>query len=114
MTRPILDLVAGARPNFMKIAPVYHALVAAGADLTPRIVHTGQHYDPNLSDVFFADLKLPAPDRHLEVGSGTPAEQTGRILEAYDRVLAKTPPALTLVVGDVNSTVGCGLAAIAE
>lgn len=107
-----IDLVAGARPNFMKIAPLYHALVRAQGAFTPRIIHTGQHYDANLSDVFFADLKLPHPDHHLGVGSGPTATQTARVMQAYDELLAKDPPAVTLVVGDVNSTVGCGLAAV--
>jgi UDP-N-acetylglucosamine 2-epimerase (non-hydrolysing) len=72
----VVDLIAAARPNFMKIAPLYHALKREPW-CTPRIVHTGQHYDPNMSDAFFRDLRLPAPDFHLEVGSGSHAEQTG-------------------------------------
>jgi UDP-N-acetylglucosamine 2-epimerase (non-hydrolysing) len=107
-----IDLVAGARPNFMKIAPVYHALVRAAGVFKPRIVHTGQHYDANLSDVFFADLNLPRPDFHLGVGSASVATQTARVTQAYDELLAKDAPGVTLVVGDVNSTVGCGLAAV--
>ena len=112
MAQRKMDLVAGARPNFMKIAPLYHALVRAGGPFTPRIIHTGQHYDANLSDVFFADLKLPRPDFHLGVGSGPTATQTARVMQAYDELLAKDPPAVTLVVGDVNSTVASGLAAV--
>lgn len=104
-----VDVVAGARPNFVKIAPLVRALRAAG--LPYRLVHTGQHYDPLLSDVFFAQLELPPPDLHLGVGSGSHAEQTARILTAYDAVLERDPPRATLVVGDVNSTLACALAA---
>jgi UDP-N-acetylglucosamine 2-epimerase (non-hydrolysing) len=111
-------LVAGARPNFMKIAPLFHALSArkemahaAGIDLRISIVHTGQHYDPNMSDVFFRDLGIPAPDRHLEVGSGSHAEQTAKIMVAFEKVLLEDPPDLVVVVGDVNSTVACSLTA---
>ena len=82
-----IDLVAGARPNFMKIAPVYHAMNRADSGFVPRMVHTGQHYDEKLSDVFFSDLGLPAPDVNLGVGSGTLSEQTARIMEAYEREL---------------------------
>jgi UDP-N-acetylglucosamine 2-epimerase (non-hydrolysing) len=81
MTPPI-DLVAGARPNFMKLAPVVRALRAHGASL--RIVHTGQHYDPSMNDVFFDELGIPAPDVHLDVGSGTHGAQTARIIERYE------------------------------
>jgi UDP-N-acetylglucosamine 2-epimerase (non-hydrolysing) len=112
MRSQTIDLVAGARPNFMKIAPLYHALKRAAGVFAPRIIHTGQHYDANLSEVFFADLNLPRPDHHLGVGSGAVATQTARVLQAYDELLAKDAPAITLVVGDVNSTVGCGLAAV--
>ncbi|MGB7216906.1 MAG: UDP-N-acetylglucosamine 2-epimerase, partial [Gammaproteobacteria bacterium] len=73
----LIDLIAAARPNFMKVAPLYHELAAQGW-CTPRIVHTGQHYDPNMSDAFFADLGMPPPHVHLGVGSGSHAEQTGR------------------------------------
>ena len=76
---PLVDLVAGARPNFMKLAPVVHAIKAAGA-LRYRIVHTGQHYDEAMTDVFFAELGIPKPDVHLEVGSGSHGAQTARIL----------------------------------
>lgn len=111
-------LVAGARPNFMKIAPVVRALSArkadaraSGADLRVRIVHTGQHYDENMSDVFFRDLSIPAPDRHLEVGSGTHAEQTAKIMVAFEKVLLEDRPDWVVVVGDVNSTIACALTA---
>ncbi|HEY7527834.1 MAG TPA: UDP-N-acetylglucosamine 2-epimerase (non-hydrolyzing), partial [Candidatus Deferrimicrobiaceae bacterium] len=111
-------LVAGARPNFMKVAPVHHALSARtepsrakGIDLRVSIVHTGQHYDANMSDVFFRELEIPAPDHHLEVGSGSHAEQTARIMIAFEKVLLEDRPDLVVVVGDVNSTVACALTA---
>lgn len=113
-----ISLVAGARPNFMKVAPIVHALNArkevaraAGLSLRVSIVHTGQHYDPNMSDVFFRDLGIPAPDRHLDVGSGSHAEQTAKIMVAFERVLLEDRPDLVVVVGDVNSTVACSLTA---
>jgi UDP-N-acetylglucosamine 2-epimerase (non-hydrolysing) len=105
-----IHLIAAARPNFMKVAPLYHALEADGV-FEPLIVHTGQHYDVNMSDAFFDDLGMPEPHFHLGIGSGTHAEQTAGIMVAYEKVLMKTPPALTVVVGDVNSTVACTIAA---
>src|SRR5678810_572903 len=96
-----VHLVAAARPNFMKIAPLYHAL-SAEPWCRPVIVHTGQHYDANMSDAFFRDLRLPAPDHHLEVGSGTHAEQTGRVMIEYGAVVARAAPDCIIVVGDVN------------
>jgi UDP-N-acetylglucosamine 2-epimerase (non-hydrolysing) len=107
----VIDLVAGARPNFMKLAPVVRAL-AARSDLRYRIVHTGQHYDEAMNDVFFAQLGIPAPDVHLEVGSGSHAVQTAKILERYEAHLLERRPAATVVFGDVNSTVACALAAV--
>ncbi len=106
----LIHLIAAARPNFMKIAPVYHALNKEQW-ASPIIVHTGQHYDLNMSDAFFKDLGLPEPDLHLGVGSGTHAEQTGHVMIAYEKVLLKTRPDLVIVVGDVNSTIACSLAA---
>ena len=106
----IIHLIAAARPNFMKIAPLYHALKKESW-AKPVIVHTGQHYDLNMSDVFFQDLNLPAPDIHLGVGSGTHAEQTGQVMIAYEKVLVEERPDLVIVVGDVNSTIACALAA---
>ena len=105
-----IHLIAAARPNFMKIAPLYHALKKEPW-AEPVIVHTGQHYDLNMSDVFFQDLMLPEPDIHLGVGSGTHAEQTGQVMMAYEAILMETHPDLVIVVGDVNSTVACTLAA---
>jgi UDP-N-acetylglucosamine 2-epimerase (non-hydrolysing) len=107
----IVDLVAGARPNFMKLAPVVRALSAARR-VVPRIVHTGQHYDAGMNQVFFEQLGIPAPEVHLEVGSGSHGAQTARILERYEEHLMGSRPAATVVFGDVNSTVACALAAI--
>lgn len=102
-------LVAGARPNFMKIAPLYWELSKPGSRLVPVILHTGQHYDDNMSDEFFRDLSLPSPDFHLGIGSGTHSQQTARIMEAFDRVLNESRPDAVIVVGDVNSTLACAL-----
>jgi UDP-N-acetylglucosamine 2-epimerase (non-hydrolysing) len=109
--KPVIDLVAGARPNFMKLAPVLRAVVEAGR-LEPRVVHTGQHYDAGMNAVFFEELGIPAPDVHLEVGSGTHGVQTARILERYEAHLIEARPTATVVFGDVNSTVACALAAV--
>lgn len=108
MPRQIVHLIAAARPNFMKVAPLWHALVADGT-YDVRLVHTGQHYDANMSDAFFRDLKLPEPHHHLGVGSGSHAEQTARVMLAYEPVVLKERPAWTIVVGDVNSTVAATL-----
>ncbi len=109
-----LILVAGARPNFMKVAPVLAELQKRPALFRPLLVHTGQHYDEQMSGVFFTQLGLPQPDAHLGVGGGTHGQQTGRILEAFERYLIELPehPAGVLVVGDVNSTLACALAAV--
>ena len=107
---PTIDLVAGARPNFMKLAPVVRAL-AQQPGLSFRIVHTGQHYDPAMNDVFFDELGIPTPEVHLEVGSGSHGVQTARIIERYEAHLLERRPAGTVVFGDVNSTVACALAA---
>lgn len=103
-------VVAGARPNFMKVAPVLAALKAAGHEAL--LVHTGQHYDARMSDAFFRDLGIPEPDFHLGVGSGSHAQQTARVMEAFEPVLLETRPDWTVVVGDVNSTVACALVAV--
>jgi UDP-N-acetylglucosamine 2-epimerase (non-hydrolysing) len=109
VTAPLsVDLIAAARPNFMKIAPLYHAL-AAESWCKPRIVHTGQHYDANMSDAFFADLGLPKPHVHLGVGSGGHGEQTGRVMIEYEKVCLSSRPDWIVVVGDVNSTLACAL-----
>ena len=106
-----IDLVAAARPNFMKIAPLYKALEAEKDLFQVRIVHTGQHYDANMSEWFFRDLGLPAPHVNLGVGSGSHAEQTGGVMIAYERLCRDAPPDWCIVVGDVNSTIACTLAA---
>ncbi|HST64570.1 MAG TPA: UDP-N-acetylglucosamine 2-epimerase (non-hydrolyzing) [Mycobacteriales bacterium] len=101
--------VAGARPNFMKIKPVMDALEQRGVELV--LVHTGQHYDAAMSDVFFTDLGIRPPDRHLEVGSGSHAAQTGAVMAAFEALVAVERPDVVVVVGDVNSTVACALVA---
>lgn len=103
-----VHLIAGARPNFMKVAPLYHALAATDW-ARPVLVHTGQHYDAAMSDAFFADLELPAPDHHLGVGSASHAQQTARIMAGYDTLCDAAAPDWTVVVGDVNSTIACAL-----
>lgn len=103
-------LVAGARPNFMKIAPVLRALDSAGHDSI--IVHTGQHYDDRMSDAFFEDLEIRKPDFHLDVGSASHAVQTARIMERFEPVLVDTRPDWVLVPGDVNSTIACALVTV--
>jgi UDP-N-acetylglucosamine 2-epimerase (non-hydrolysing) len=107
-------LVAGARPNFMKIAPLMDAFArrkTAGNDFSVRLVHTGQHYDRKMSDDFFADLAIPEPDINLAVGSGTHAEQTARVMIAFERVCQAECPDWAIVVGDVNSTLACSITA---
>ncbi|MGQ0384015.1 MAG: non-hydrolyzing UDP-N-acetylglucosamine 2-epimerase [Gammaproteobacteria bacterium] len=106
-----LDLIAAARPNFMKIAPLWHAL-SREKWCRPRIVHTGQHYDPNMSDAFFRDLGLPDPQLHLGVGSGSHAEQLGGVMIAYERAIGNARPDWIVVVGDVNSTAACSLVGV--
>jgi len=109
MTDPArVHLIAAARPNFMKVAPLWHALSEA-PDFEPVLIHTGQHYDANMSDAIFADLGLPQPDHHLGVGSGSHAEQTGRVMIAYEAVAQAERPDWLIVVGDVNSTLACAL-----
>jgi len=103
-----IHLIAAARPNFMKVAPLFHALRADGA-FEVRLVHTGQHYDTNMSDSFFADLGLPEPDFHLGVGSGTHAEQTGGTMIAYEKICQSDQPDWVIVVGDVNATAAVAL-----
>lgn len=110
----LIDLIAGARPNFMKIAPIVRALEArraAGGSLRYRLVHTGQHYDARLSGDFFVQLGIPEPDVNLEAGSGTQAEQTAAIMVRYERLLLERRADLCLVVGDVTSTLACAIAA---
>ncbi|HKJ68117.1 MAG TPA: UDP-N-acetylglucosamine 2-epimerase (non-hydrolyzing) [bacterium] len=106
-----IDLIVGARPNFMKAAPLYHILQKETATFEIRLVHTGQHYDEAMSDIFFNQLGLPEPDVYLGVGSGTHAEQSAAILVEYEKLLMDSPTDLVLVVGDVNSTMACALVA---
>jgi UDP-N-acetylglucosamine 2-epimerase (non-hydrolysing) len=110
----LIDIVAGARPNFMKIAPIVRELdrrKAVGSSLSYRLVHTGQHYDEKMSGDFFRQLAIPSPHVNLEVGGGTQAEQTAKIMMRYEALLLKEASNLCLVVGDVNSTMACAIAA---
>jgi len=104
----LVHLIAAARPNFMKVAPLYHVLSRQGW-CTARVVHTGQHYDANMSDAFFSDLRLPEPAYHLEIGSGSHAEQIGRTMIAYEAVCQRERPDAIVVVGDVNATAACAI-----
>jgi UDP-N-acetylglucosamine 2-epimerase (non-hydrolysing) len=100
--------VVGARPNFMKIAPVMKAVAKAGF-AEQRLVHTGQHYDVAMSDVFFTDLGMPVPDVHLGVGSGSHAEQTAKVLVGFEKICLEEKPDMVVVAGDVNSTMACAI-----
>lgn len=104
----VLNIV-GARPNFMKIAPIVREMKRRENDFLPLIVHTGQHYDAAMSDSFFTDLGIPKPDYHLEVGSASHAVQTAKIMTAFEPVVSAEKPDWVLVVGDVNSTIACAL-----
>ena len=109
-----ITLIAGARPNFMKIAPLIKAIKAAeaaGKDMHYRLVHTGQHYDKNMSDTFFEELGIPAPDVNLGCGGGTQAEQTAAIMVAFEKELMAHPADIVMVVGDVTSTMACSIVA---
>jgi UDP-N-acetylglucosamine 2-epimerase (non-hydrolysing) len=108
MTPLNAHLIVAARPNIMKIAPLYHEL-SAQTWCHPSIVHTGQHYDTNMSDAFFRDLRLPKPHFHLNIGSGSHAEQTGGVMIAYEKVALSERPDCLIVVGDVNSTAACAM-----
>ena len=108
MSSKTIHLIAAARPNFMKVAPLYHAL-KGDRGYTALLVHTGQHYDANMSGAFLRDLELPEPAYHLEVGSGTHAEQTGGTMIAYERVCEAGRPDAIVVVGDVNATAACAM-----
>ncbi len=106
----LVHIIVAARPNFMKAAPLYREL-ARRDWCRPMLVHTGQHYDADMSDVFFRDLGLPEPAHHLEIGSGSHAEQTAGVMVAYEKLCLRERPDWTIVVGDVNSTVAATLAA---
>ncbi|TWU05969.1 non-hydrolyzing UDP-N-acetylglucosamine 2-epimerase [Stieleria varia] len=103
--------VVGARPNFMKVAPIMRAVDACDPAIKQVLVHTGQHYDPMMSDVFFDELRLPKPDEHLGISGGTQAQQTARIMLAFEPVLMNHQPDWLIVVGDVTSTLACALTA---
>ena len=110
----LIDIIAGARPNFMKIAPIIEAIKAKnteGVNIQYRLIHTGQHYDKNMSDNFFEQLGIPHPDINLEAGGGTQAEQTANIMVRYEQVLFEKASDLCLVVGDVTSTMACSIVA---
>jgi UDP-N-acetylglucosamine 2-epimerase (non-hydrolysing) len=104
--------IVGARPNFMKIAPIMRAFAQPGSALSARLLHTGQHYDAAMKHAFFDQLHIPEPDIDLEVGSGTHAQQTADIMKRFEPVLDDNPPTAVLVVGDVNSTIACALVAV--
>jgi len=104
--------VVGARPNFMKVAPIVAAMKERPARFRPLVVHTGQHYDAAMSDSFFRDLDLPQPDTHLGVGSGSHAAQTAAVMERFEPVVLREKPDWVLVVGDVNSTIACALVCV--
>ncbi len=109
-----ITLIAGARPNFMKIAPLIHAIQKAqnqGKDISFCLVHTGQHYDKNMSDTFFEELNIPKPDVNLGCGGGTQAEQTAAIMVQFEKFLMQHPTDLVMVVGDVTSTMACSIVA---
>lgn len=107
-----IDIIAGARPNFMKIAPIIAAIKKYPAGkLTYRLIHTGQHYDRKMSGAFFDELGIPDPDVNLGAGGGTQAEQTAAIMIGYEKLLTESPADLCLVVGDVTSTMACAIVA---
>ena len=108
----LIDLIAGARPNFMKIAPIINAIKCIPSEeLKYRLIHTGQHFDKNMSDSFFIQLGLPTPDINLNAGGGSQAEQTAKIMIGYEKVIEVLKPDLCLVVGDVTSTMACSIVA---
>jgi len=108
----LIHLIVGARPNFMKMAPLYRELSLSSNRYEPQIIHTGQHYDEQMSKLFFNDLAMPEPSAYLNVGSGTQGKQTARIIERYeDLILSGDKPELVIVAGDVNSTIACALVA---
>ena len=110
----LIDLIAGARPNFIKIASIiksFHSYKVGGLKIKYRLIHTGQHFDKNMSDSFFEQLELPEPDINFGAGGGTQAEQTSKIMVAYEKLLMQSPSNLCLVVGDVTSTLACAIVA---
>src|SRR3954471_19704935 len=99
--------VVGARPNFMKVAPIVEAMKRRAGEFAPAVLHTGQHYDAQISDAFFRDLGLPRPDVYLGVGSGSHAAQTAAVMQSFEPVVLAERPDWVIVVGDVNSTLAC-------
>ena len=110
-----LDIIAGARPNFMKIGPIIHAIkkhnLSSDCKIEYRLIHTGQHYDKAMSENFFQQLNIPEPDINLGAGGGTQAEQTAAIMTGYEKALMYWQPQLCIVVGDVTSTMACAIVA---
>ncbi len=108
----LIDLIAGARPNFVKIASIIKSLNKIDyVDINFRLIHTGQHYDKNMSDIFFKQLNIPEPDFNFNAGSGSHSEQTSKIMISYENLLKSSPSNLCIVVGDVNSTMACSIVA---
>lgn len=107
-----IHLIVGARPNFMKMAPLYKEFAKYPEEFDIKLIHTGQHYDERMSKFFFDDLQMPVPDEYLEVGSGTHGQQTAKIMERYEEVLLQEKPDLVIVAGDVNSTSACAIDAV--
>ena len=108
----LIHLIVGARPNFMKMAPLYKKFKEFADQVVVKLIHTGQHYDEKMSKLFFDDLEMPVPDYYLEVGSGSQGEQTAKIMTRYEAVLVKEKPDLIVVAGDVNSTMACAIDAV--
>lgn len=106
-----IDLIAGARPNFVKIAAIINAIRDSTQSFSFRLIHTGQHYDQNMSGNFFTDLNIPMPDFNLEAGSGSQAEQTASIMIGYEKLLNSFKPDICIVVGDVTSSMACAITA---
>ncbi len=109
MKRKLLYIIAGARPNFMKIAPITRAIQNHSDLLDFKIIHTGQHFDKEMSDIFFDELGIPKPNHHLNCGGGTHAEQTAKIMVAFEKICQNERPDCVIVVGDVNSTLACSV-----
>jgi len=107
-----VHIIVGARPNFMKMAPLYKEFAKFPEEFEIKLIHTGQHYDERMSKFFFDDLQMPKPDEYLEVGSGTHGKQTAKIMERYEEILLKDKPDLVIVAGDVNSTSACAIDAV--
>ena len=104
-------IIVGARPNFMKAAPIYAEMMRRADEFAAKIIHTGQHYDASMSGAFFDDLDLPEPDHHLGVGSASHTVQTAKIMLAFEPIVIEEQPDWVIVVGDVNSTLACALVA---